>query len=97
MFNKTRKVKNKQITLEWILAHVGIMENEHADQLAQKGAAIKSKPTKQLELHKQINIIKHKIRTSTEAARGKSTIKQQLPKHQRTDLLVLLSNCANIE
>jgi hypothetical protein len=37
-----------------------ILGNEHADQLAKKGTAIKSKPTKQSEPHKK-NIIKCKF------------------------------------
>ena len=35
---------------------MGIMGNEYADQLAKRGPTLKTKPTKQLELPKQINI-----------------------------------------
>ena len=43
------------------------MENEQADQVAKKGAAMKSNPTKQPELQKQINNIKQ-IHTPIDAA-----------------------------
>ena len=42
------------------------MGNEHADQLAKKGAVVKRKPTGQLEIHKQINKIKHQIAAQQE-------------------------------
>jgi Ribonuclease HI len=36
LFNKNNKSKEQQIMLYWIPAHVGIIGNEHADQLAKK-------------------------------------------------------------
>ena len=42
------------------------MGNGHADQLAKKGAIEEWKPTGQLEIHKQINKIKHQIAAQQE-------------------------------
>ena len=45
-------MRNKEVILQWIPPHVGIMGNEHADQLAKKGAMVQGKPTGQLEINK---------------------------------------------
>lgn len=63
---KSVKIKNEEVILQWIPAHVGIMGNEYADQLAKKGAMVKRKPTGRLEIHKQINKIKHQIAAQQE-------------------------------
>ena len=43
-----------------------IMGKEHADQLAKEGAMVERKPRGQLEIHKQINKIKHQIAAQQE-------------------------------
>ena len=57
----SRNVYIATIIFKWVPAHVGIMGNEHADQLAKVGAMVERKPTGQLETHKQINKINHNI------------------------------------
>ena len=42
------------------------MGNEHIDQLAKESAVVERKPTGQLEIHKQINKIKHQIAAQQE-------------------------------
>ena len=65
----------------WIPAHVGIMGNEHADQLAMKAAMVERKPTGQLEIHKQINKIKHQIAAQQEL-HEKKLLRQAISEHQ---------------
>ena len=71
------------------------MGNEHADQRAKNGAVIKSKPTKQTEMHKQINLIKHEF-THQQLLLEKDQLQNKSYQNikDRTDLLKMLRKTA---